>query len=205
MLNWLNCNKPDWLVAAMFEVFPSRIFLSICVSVPQQGDVFHAAADRRVLLSGSSRCCHRPPNLDHQSPPAAGTNTWSQGGWMGLRSPTQTDLVWIQNRKLKIHLLDQRGSACSIVKNQGVVEDFYTVKDLVVSVLVRWVSPQLILQSVFRVWVCWWLISSSDRRNELKSLSRFFRRLWNPAKRKNERRWSATSRAKREERWESLF
>lgn len=60
------------VAALLSRVCLRRRFL-ICASVSQQGDVLHAAADRGVLLSGSSRCRHHPSHVDHQGPQNTGT------------------------------------------------------------------------------------------------------------------------------------
>ena len=45
------------------------------ITVPQQGDVFHAAPDRGALFPGGPRWSHSPTLLDHQSQETPGVPT----------------------------------------------------------------------------------------------------------------------------------
>lgn len=49
--------------------------LYVCLAVSQQGDLLHAAADRGVLLAGSARRCHHPPDVDHPGPQITGAHS----------------------------------------------------------------------------------------------------------------------------------
>lgn len=53
----------------------NSVRVCVCVTVPQQGELLHAAADRGVLLAGSTRGRHHPPDVDHPGPQITGART----------------------------------------------------------------------------------------------------------------------------------